>query len=516
MIDWALGTFLATSALIILVLLLREPVRQRFGARVAYALWLIPAARLLMPTITTTIERPVIETSPIQPFVPEVLAEPRLLAAVAAEPGLIEQLGGWTTIVLTVWFGVSLGLFLRGLWSFHRQRAVILDRSTERARIGSIRLVSSADVSGPLAFGIADRVIAVPVDFDQRFGEREQHLALAHEISHHRSGDLIANFFAFVLLCLQWFNPLAWVAHAAFRFDQEAACDARVLDKASADDRAAYGRAIAKAASGRALLFAAALDHRNTLKRRLHSMLTHPTAGRRLAGRLMVLVGVAVALPLTATRAVEYVDIAARTAPKALDSPVATVAPVAAAASVSAAAPVAPVAAVAAVEASRPLNIEDGTIMMDGKRRKFSELTPAEKAEVRRSIAEARQSLSRVQIDRAQIERDVREAIRGAQLDKAELRRDLARSRAEVARAMAEIDRNSTEIRRGGQDPEQIKATVRAAMRSVEAIDVERITREALASLDEKQIAAGIAAAEQGVRSAEAELDRIEALSQDD
>jgi hypothetical protein len=53
-------------------------------------------------------------------------------------------------------------------------------------------------------------------------------------------------------------------------------------------------------------------------------------------------------------------------------------------------------------------------------------------------------------------------------------------------------------------------------MRSVEAIDVERITREALASLDEKQIAAGIAAAEQGVRSAEAELDRIEALSQDD
>lgn len=245
-------------------------------------------------------------------------------------------------------------------------------------------------------------------------------------------------------------------------------------------------------------------------------MLTHPTAGRRLAGRLMVLVGVAVALPLTATRAVEYVDIAARTAPRVPIAPLSPMAPVSATAPVSAAAPVAPVAAMAAVEAPRSINIEDGTIMMGGKRKKFSEMTPAEKAEVRRSIAEARQSLSRVHIDRAQIERDVREAIRSAQLDKAEMRLDLARSRAEVAHAMAEINRNSVEIRRAGQNPEQIKATVRAAMRSVEAIDVDRITQEALTSIDERQIAAGIAAAEQGVRSAEAELDRIEALSQDD
>ena len=40
-------------------------------------------------------------------------------------------------------------------------------------------------------------------------------------------------------------------------------------------------------------------------------MLSNPTAGRRLTGRLMVLAAVAVALPLTATRAIEYVDIPA-------------------------------------------------------------------------------------------------------------------------------------------------------------------------------------------------------------
>ena len=48
---------LATSALMVLVLLVREPVRRQFGATAAYALWLIPAARMAMPPITQTVER---------------------------------------------------------------------------------------------------------------------------------------------------------------------------------------------------------------------------------------------------------------------------------------------------------------------------------------------------------------------------------------------------------------------------------------------------------------------------
>ena len=59
MTDWLLGTLFATTGLIVLVLALREPVRRAFGSRVAYGLWLIPAARLLMPTLSQTVERPV-------------------------------------------------------------------------------------------------------------------------------------------------------------------------------------------------------------------------------------------------------------------------------------------------------------------------------------------------------------------------------------------------------------------------------------------------------------------------
>jgi beta-lactamase regulating signal transducer with metallopeptidase domain len=200
---------------------------------------------------------------------------------------------------------------------YRRQRARVIGSGTQLARLGRIRILRSEAIRGPMAFGIIDPVIALPEDFDQRFDERQRRLTLDHELAHHRSGDLVANLIAYVLLCLQWFNPLAWVAHAAFRFDQEAACDARVLDMIDGPDRAAYGQAIAKAASGRALLFAGALDRPKTLSRRLQSMLIFSHPRRRLAGRALILACAAVALPLTATWATRYIDIEASTPPTA-------------------------------------------------------------------------------------------------------------------------------------------------------------------------------------------------------
>ncbi|HET9353770.1 MAG TPA: M56 family metallopeptidase [Sphingomicrobium sp.] len=509
MTDWLLGTLLATSGLIVLVLLLREPVRRHFGARVAYGLWLLPAARLLMPTLTETVERPATTAAAPGLLTAQISTEPLLLSSVRpSEPSLIEQIGGWPTILVTLWLGIAAGLFIARILTFRRERDEIMANSEDLGWIGSIQLVQSADVSGPVAFGIFDRVIAVPADFEFLYAPHERRLALDHELAHHRSGDLIVNLFAFVLLCLQWFNPLAWIAHAAFRFDQEAACDARVLDMGKAQDRADYGRAIAKAASGRALLFASALDRRNMLHRRLKSMLTNPSSGRRTAGRLFVLAAVAVTVPLTATRAIDYVDV---------PLPAKAVPPVPAVAPLPPAAPVAAVAAVAALHPVEPLQFnQEGTIHINGKTRKWRDLTPGEKAQVRQEIARAKEELARTRIDREEINREVREALAEARIDKEELRRDLAEARDEIERAMREVDANVVEIRRSGQNPDEIKATIRASLKSVEAIDVDAITRHALASVDHKAIEASVAAAEASVARAQAEIERMEEQFEDD
>ena len=68
MSDWLVSTLVATSALVAAVLLVREAVRARFGSRITYGLWVIPAARLFMPTLTQTVERTVpAATSPAEP-----------------------------------------------------------------------------------------------------------------------------------------------------------------------------------------------------------------------------------------------------------------------------------------------------------------------------------------------------------------------------------------------------------------------------------------------------------------
>ena len=81
---------------------------------------------------------------------------------------------------------------------------------------------------------------------------------------------------------------------------------------------------------------------------------------------------------------------------------------------------------------------------------------------------------------------------------------------------MREVDANVVEIRRSGQNPDEIKATIRASLKSVEAIDVEAITRHALASVDHKALEASVAAAEASVARAQAEIERMEEQFEDD
>lgn len=517
MTDWLVDTLLATSVLMVLVLILRQPVREKFGSRAAYALWLLPAARALMPTLTETVTRTVSSPEPVLPASTPLLTsasiEPQLLGAVTpVERTLIDALGGWPTILMTIWLGIAAGLLLRGLFEYRAQRADILKGSVQLARIGSIRLVKTHAVAGPLAFGLIDRVIAVPADFERRFDARERCLALDHELAHHRHLDLYTNAFAFVLLSLQWFNPLAWWSYAAFRFDQEAACDARVLDKAMPNDRADYGRAIAKAASGRALLLASALDQKKTLHRRLKSMLNNTPKSRRIGATVAIVAAAAVALPLTATRAIDYVDVAAPSAPLAPAEPSAPLAPIATAALVSAPdspeAPEAPVAPGVTVGHADISFIGNDSVRIGGKTKRWSELSPAERQRIRSETAKARVELAQGQ---AQMERDLANARRDMeQFRNGDFEKEMANARAEVAAALREIDANAAEMRRGGVDPEEIKAQVRASLADIEKMDVEKIKREALESIDPEKMKAELRKAEQSLADIDSKLDKLD------
>ena len=305
LVAWA-DTLITTAVLVLLVLIVRKPFARHFGPRLTYALWAVPALRLVLPPLPFA--DPVIVT-------PEPAAEiavtmpaglPIAAPAPAAEP--LWSLAALTPLLFLVWAVGVVAVLVAAMVSHQRFRQGVLRDAVELEPIGTIRLVMSDAVDGPVAFGLWQRYVAVPHDFFARYVSEERALAIDHELSHHRHGDLWANSAALVLLAAQWFNPFAWRAIRAFRFDQEAACDARVLDQEGSDperrgDRtASYATAIVKAAVGPRLSLAAPMAVHDNLQERL-AMLTRQDISKKrgLAGRLLVGGATLTVLATTAT-----------------------------------------------------------------------------------------------------------------------------------------------------------------------------------------------------------------------
>jgi len=193
-------------------------------------------------------------------------------------------------------------LFMVQMIRYAAMRDDLLSEATDIAVVDGVKIVASDQVAGPLAFGLFHRVIAVPQDFTKAYSPAERDLAIAHEMAHHKSGDLFANLAAFIILCLQWFNPVAWISWNAFRFDQEAACDARVLAGKGPEERAMYGKALAKTAFDGVPTFATALNSPKTIIERLRRITMKDTSNtRRSLGKIGIITAAAIILPLTAT-----------------------------------------------------------------------------------------------------------------------------------------------------------------------------------------------------------------------
>lgn len=278
MIAWAIEALLASTLLMAVVLVIRAPVRRQFGPGIAYALWALPAIRLLLPPLPQLHSAAPQLLNRASQTVTIYVIEP-LGGSAAAPTSLYSSLGA----ALAVLWGVGAAAFLAwhalGHWRFCRR---MIDQSVSTERAGDIEVIETSAASGPLAFGIFRRYVAFPRDFAERYDADERELALLHELGHHQRGDLIANWVALAVLALHWFNPLAWRAFRAFRADQEMANDALVLAGRSAIDRHTYACAIVKAAHGGAVSAACHLHTIQDLKGRLRML----TTGRRSRLRL--------------------------------------------------------------------------------------------------------------------------------------------------------------------------------------------------------------------------------------
>jgi len=288
MIAWLIETLVAVTLLMVMVLVLRGPVARSFGAGWAYALWAVPALRLVLPPLPQL--APDVYIPPVVLFIPTA-AEMAAPLPVEAGPGQ------WVPFMLAMWAGGAV-IFLVLQWLGYRSFLGRIRETSRPARpplFGGIRTWISDSIDGPLAIGVIERRIVLPGDFSRRYNPVERRLALEHELVHHKRGDIWWNLVATLVLAIFWFNPVAWLAFRAFRSDQELACDAAVARTASLDERCDYARALVKSASRPGLIAACALNPAGELKRRLRMMRNHRASPLRSAGGVAALAAFAMA-----------------------------------------------------------------------------------------------------------------------------------------------------------------------------------------------------------------------------
>jgi hypothetical protein len=154
------------------------------------------------------------------------------------------------------------------------------------------------------------------------------------------------------------------------------------------------------------------------------------------------------------------------------------------------------------------LTINDDMVTIDGKTKRWEDLTPAEKAKVAAAVAKARASLANAHLDEAKMMSDLASIPDKARMD--QIQRDVAGTQAKLAESVRRIDEEAAKARAEGRAPDALDAAIREKLQSVQNVDLSEATR-ALANIDREKIAADVAGAGQAMEKAKAELARMQA-----
>ena len=234
---------LAMGMAILLVALLRRPLRASFGATIAYAIWLlVPIAgiaslfppRVAAPPPVTLVSVPAPPVSAINHIAHSALRVTEQLTGQGALPAIpvpppatVHAMPDTALLLFATW---AVGMVLMALYLIRLQL-----HFSAAVRRGE---------AGPAVLGFLRARIVTPDNFQEHFTPQEQAAILAHERVHLARQDARINALTALLRCLCWFNPIIHLGARWLRIDQELACDATVV--ARAIPRQTYARALLK------------------------------------------------------------------------------------------------------------------------------------------------------------------------------------------------------------------------------------------------------------------------------
>lgn len=252
----------AGGVLILVTIVLRALTLHRLPKGTFLALWLLAAARLLLPfsipspaSVYTLAERmplqaeapapaPSLSAAPLAPGTAPTAPVPAPLPA--SQGGTAADVWGWVWLAGLLVCGTGFLLsYLRCRRTFRAALPVEdeglqawLDERPLRRRVA---LRQSDRTDTPLTYGLVHPVILLPKSWAEETGLP---FVLEHELTHIRRLDALWKPVLAFTACVHWFNPLAWCMLVLANRDMELRCDETVVRRFGVGSRSEYALAL--------------------------------------------------------------------------------------------------------------------------------------------------------------------------------------------------------------------------------------------------------------------------------
>lgn len=163
---------------------------------------------------------------------------------------------GLAHILFVIWAVITIIQVVRLFWRQMQYRAclqpfLIKDRKKyeklfnvlEKCNADTFQICVVPDKISPAIFGIRNPILILP---DYPFSEKELFFICRHEIEHCRNHDLWLKLFLDLVICTQWFNPLAYLMKSEFTLAFELSNDQMILKTFTEMERTEYAECVLK------------------------------------------------------------------------------------------------------------------------------------------------------------------------------------------------------------------------------------------------------------------------------
>ena len=249
-----------TASFVILAVCAARLLLKKAPTGISYALWAVVAFRLVMPfSFESVFSLMPIKANPIpQDIVYQVTPQidtglntfdSTMNASLPAPAqdliSSINPLQVWLAIGELIWL---IGIAAMVIYSI--ATIYLLKRRLKNAVLIKDNIYEADDLKTPFVLGYLSPKIYIPAGLKSE----EKNYIILHEQTHIRRKDHIVKLFAYLLLCLHWFNPLVWVAFVLMGADMELSCDERVLKELGSGIKKDYSTSLLSFSTGRRII----------------------------------------------------------------------------------------------------------------------------------------------------------------------------------------------------------------------------------------------------------------------